>query len=146
MNIPKQQVYYAFGNEYIWFENTQENFIALYKSGYRFITHYDAAFDTLYKILPNGDYGYVHDVTLKDIVEDEHITYVVAKIKTTSEATYLAGQDDTKVIWVTQSGDKYEITKNDPIWTFLYECVPASTNLYNFQFVKTEAKNGILEK
>lgn len=102
-----------------------KKFIELYKDGFKAVTHHDKQYDTLYVLNENGDY-YVHPHQSFSELE-----YKGAHVKTAGELIHLIHGSEYDVVWFTpDSGQQYLITKDDPIYTFVYHQLTDNFKLF----------------
>jgi hypothetical protein len=126
--IDKKLVYNAYDNENIWLTDTEENFMLLYEKGYRYITHYQKQYDTVYSIDSSGGYDLLSGVKYSTLEENKKTIY--KDLTTIDDFIEVINNPKATVIW--HHKEKYEITKGDPVYSVLYSSVPYTTSLYNF--------------
>lgn len=126
--IDKKLVYNAYDNENIWLTDTEENFMLLYEKGYRYITHYQKQYDTVYSIDSSGGYDLLSGVKYSTLKENKKTIY--KDLETIDDFIEVINNPKATVIW--HHKEKYEITKGDPVYSVLYSSVPSQTFLYNF--------------
>lgn len=129
-DIDKKLVYNAYDNENIWLYDGEENFMLLYEKGYRYITHYDKQYDTVYSIDSSGGYDLIWGAKYSTLEDDLGVIYQEEDINNVHMFIEAINNPNKKVIW--NYGDKYEITKGDPIYSLIFACLPSETKLFRF--------------
>lgn len=127
--IDKKLVYNAYGDDNIWLIDGEDNFIELYAQGYRYITHYDRQYDTVYSIDSSGGYHLIWGAKYSTLEDDLGVIYQ-EDINNVHMFLEAINNPNKKVIW--NYGDKYEITKGDPIYGLIFACLPSETTLFRF--------------
>ena len=130
-DIDPSTIFAAYGNEDIWCDgNTNTSFKQLYQDGYRYITHYDNKYKTLYKIDDDGKWYCVYNTDYDKIMA----SYSGEPLKLNNVQEVLASLhgSKSKVFWKVGPTQTFEIKIDDPIYTLLYTSLPSQTILFNF--------------
>jgi hypothetical protein len=103
----------------------KNNFIKLYKDGFKAVTHYDSHYNTLYNIDEKGNYILNSNQTFSEL------EYKGGHIKTAGELITLVHGSEYDVVWFTpKNGQQYLITVDDPIYTFIYHQLTDNFKLF----------------
>lgn len=127
-DIDKKLVYNAYDNTDIWLVDTEDKLTVLYQQGYRYITHYDKQYDTVYSIDSSGGYDLIWGAKYSSLKENKKTIH--KDLETIDDFIEAINNPKATVIW--HHKQKYEITKGDPIYSVLYSSMPSKTMLYNF--------------
>lgn len=128
-DIDKKLVYNAYGDDNIWLIDVEDKLTELYQQGYRYITHYDKKYDTVYSIDSSGGYDLVWGAKYSTLEDDLGVIYQ-EDINNVHMFLEAINNTNKKVIW--NYGDKYEITKGDPIYSLIFTSLPSQTTLFRF--------------